>query len=184
MNYRKKQLTWFGLLLSVVGLMMVSFLVLTPVSADFATEIDKQTKAFAGKEGAGFAEKQSDPRVVAAQIIQFLLGFVGTLFFVYTVYAGYLLMTSAGEEDKVSKAKSTIRTGILGILITLSAYAITTMTSNIILQATRGEQDGWINVIFRVQRDDRLRNVNQDPLAPPATTPYDQGGRGVLFPDN
>jgi hypothetical protein len=41
------------------------------------------------------------------------------------LYAGYNWMTAAGDEQKVEKAKDTITRAIIGIIITVSAYAIT-----------------------------------------------------------
>ena len=41
------------------------------------------------------------------------------------VYAGYLWMTARENEEQATKAKTIIRTTLIGLVITLSAYAIT-----------------------------------------------------------
>ncbi|MBI5728398.1 MAG: hypothetical protein HY984_01440 [Candidatus Magasanikbacteria bacterium] len=97
-------------------------------AADYRTDVQKQADAFSGAVGKGF-ESTKDPREVAAILIRYVLGFVGTLFLAYGVYAGYIIMMSRGEEDKINKAKSTLRTCIIGSFVVLSAYGITLMVS-------------------------------------------------------
>jgi len=40
------------------------------------------------------------------------------------VYAGYNWMVARGEEEKVTIAKDTIKRAIIGLVITVSSYAI------------------------------------------------------------
>ena len=51
-------------------------------------------------------------------------------FFVHVFYAGYVWMTSRGNEQAVTEAKETIRTSIIGILVVLSAFMITNFVFN------------------------------------------------------
>ena len=46
------------------------------------------------------------------------------LFLAYLLYAGYSWMTAQGDEEKVTKAKDTIQRAIIGLIITIGAYAI------------------------------------------------------------
>ena len=56
------------------------------------------------------------------QIINVVLTVIGLLLLVYLLYAGYLWMTSGGDEEGVKKAKMMIRNAIVGlVIITLSA---------------------------------------------------------------
>lgn len=57
-------------------------------------------------------------------IIKALLGLLGVIFLVLIVYAGFLWMTAQGDEDKVTKAKETIQRAVIGLVITIGAYAI------------------------------------------------------------
>ena len=41
------------------------------------------------------------------------------------VYAGYLWMTARGEEEKITKAQNIIKGTIIGLIVVMSAYAIT-----------------------------------------------------------
>ncbi|TAN34123.1 hypothetical protein EPN28_00635 [Patescibacteria group bacterium] len=58
-------------------------------------------------------------------VVKTALSLVGTLFLILMVYAGILWMTAQGEQEKVEKAHKIIKACIIGLFITLSAYAIT-----------------------------------------------------------
>jgi hypothetical protein len=57
-------------------------------------------------------------------IIAVFLGLLGVIFVILMVYAGYNWMTAAGNVEKVTKAKDTMRAAILGVIITAAVYAI------------------------------------------------------------
>ncbi|MFA5130828.1 MAG: pilin [Patescibacteria group bacterium] len=67
-----------------------------------------------------------DPREIIGRIIQIALSFLGVIALILIMYAGFLWMTSAGDEDKISRAKSTLQSAVIGLIIILSAWAITT----------------------------------------------------------
>ncbi len=67
-----------------------------------------------------------DPRELIGRIIQIALSFLGVIALILIMYAGFLWMTSAGDEDKISRAKSTLQSAVIGLIIILSAWAITT----------------------------------------------------------
>ena len=58
-------------------------------------------------------------------IIGSILSFIGVIFMVLIIYGGILWMTAMGNDQKVEKAKSLIIQSIIGLIIILSAYAIT-----------------------------------------------------------
>ena len=53
------------------------------------------------------------------------MALIGLIFVCLVIYAGYLWLTSAGNEEKIKKAKDIMFAGIIGIAIILSAYVIT-----------------------------------------------------------
>lgn len=67
----------------------------------------------------------SDLGTAVATVIKTVLALVGTVFLVLTIYAGILWMTAQGEEEKVTKAKEIIKASVIGLVIIMSAYAIT-----------------------------------------------------------
>jgi len=53
------------------------------------------------------------------------LTLVGIIFLILMVYAGYLWMTARGEEDQVKRAQQIIIAAVIGLVITISSYAVT-----------------------------------------------------------
>ena len=66
----------------------------------------------------------NDLATIIGIAIQAFLSILGVLFLVYIVYAGYKWMSAAGDEEKVTKAKDTIERAVIGLLVTIGAYAI------------------------------------------------------------
>jgi len=58
-------------------------------------------------------------------VIKVALDLLGVVFLVLIVYGGYIWMIARGDEAKVEKAKNTMINAIIGLAITLAAYAIT-----------------------------------------------------------
>ena len=63
--------------------------------------------------------------LAVGRIIRVVLSFVGVIMMLITVYAGYLWLTARGNEEQVTKAKMYIRNAIIGLVLSLSAYVIT-----------------------------------------------------------
>jgi len=57
-------------------------------------------------------------------VISAFLSIIGVLLLIYMLYAGYNWMTAQGEEEKVEKAKDTLKRAIIGAIIIIAAYAI------------------------------------------------------------
>ena len=76
------------------------------------------------RDKVGFSSTQSIGGIVAA-IIKGFLGLLGVIFIILILIGGYNWMTAAGDEEKVKKAKDTLQRAIIGLLIVVSAYAIT-----------------------------------------------------------
>ncbi|MBI5728396.1 MAG: hypothetical protein HY984_01430 [Candidatus Magasanikbacteria bacterium] len=71
-------------------------------------------------------------------VIKAVLSFVGVIFLILMVYAGFLWMTAQGKEDQVEKATGIIRTSIIGLIIATGAYTITAFVIPRILSRTAG----------------------------------------------
>ncbi len=71
------------------------------------------------------------------KLISALLGATGVVFLVLTVYAGILYMTAMGEPDRVKKAKSMLTQSLIGLIIIVGAYAL---TSFVVTQLTQASQ--------------------------------------------
>jgi hypothetical protein len=82
--------------------------------------IDQSVKT---QQAAGY--ETSSIGSIVATVIKAFLGLLGIIFIVLLVLAGYNWMTAAGDEQKITKAKDTIRTAIIGLIIIIAAYSIT-----------------------------------------------------------
>ena len=58
-------------------------------------------------------------------VVGVLLSLVSTLFFVLILYAGFMWMTSRGNEDQERKSRMVLFGAIVGMIIVMSAYGVT-----------------------------------------------------------
>jgi len=104
--------------LLMAGLLFARYI----LAADFGTN--------AVSNGLGGSLAAGDPRELIGRIINIALGILGTVAVGLILYSGFLWMTSAGDEDKISTAKNILKNGIIGLLIILSSWAIATFILN------------------------------------------------------
>lgn len=107
------------------------FLLLNPVLA--------QVNPFGGYEGAvesALGLGNRDPRVIIANIIRIALGFLGVIAIALVIYAGWLWMTSGGNEQKITQAKRILTNAAIGLLIILASFGIVTFILNSLITAT------------------------------------------------
>ncbi len=76
-----------------------------------------------------------DLRVTIMNIVRIFLGFLGIIALLLVIYAGWLWMSSAGNEEKITQAKNILRNTLIGLAIIMSAFAI---VSFIIVMLTGG----------------------------------------------
>ena len=75
-------------------------------------------------KAAGFGEPRSLGEIAGA-IIGTFLSFLGIIFLILIMYGGFVWMTAGGNEMKVLKAKQVLTQAIIGIIIVLAAYSMT-----------------------------------------------------------
>lgn len=94
----------------------------------------------AGLEAVGQATglPSTDPRIIVVRIINIALGTIGILLVGILVYAGFLWMTAGGDPKKVDQAKAWIRNAMIGVVIILSSWAITTFVIRHFWEASGG----------------------------------------------
>jgi hypothetical protein len=64
--------------------------------------------------------------VIVGTILGAFLGFLGLVFLVLMVIAGYNWMTAQGNEEQVKKAQQNIKHAIIGLLVAISAWSLWT----------------------------------------------------------
>lgn len=78
----------------------------------------------------------TDIRTTIAQIIRVAMGLLGIIAVVIILIGGFKWMTAGGNEDQVGEAKKWIFSGVIGLAIILSAYALTSFVISQLVQAT------------------------------------------------
>ncbi len=66
----------------------------------------------------------ADLLTTVINIINWALGLLGLIAVIFVLYGGYYWLTSAGNEERVTKAKRIILNAVIGIVIILFAWAI------------------------------------------------------------
>jgi hypothetical protein len=84
----------------------------------------------------------ADPRTIVVRIINVALSVIAIILVSIIIYAGFLWMTSGGDATKTEKAKKYIQNAIIGLLIILSAWAITKFVISALLDATGNNGSG------------------------------------------
>lgn len=88
--------------------------------------------------GNSLGAVNTDPRAIAARIINFSLGFLGLIALGIILYAGFKWTTSGGSEEKIADAKKMLIAGVVGLIIILSSWAIATWLINRIGENVNG----------------------------------------------
>ncbi|MFH0840404.1 MAG: hypothetical protein V1865_00245 [bacterium] len=68
----------------------------------------------------------------AGNIMGAVLAFLGVIFLALMIYGGVLWMTVPSNEKGVKKAKMIISAAVIGLLIVLSAYAVTAYLGDVL----------------------------------------------------
>ena len=97
------------------------------------TAISEVDLPSAGESGE---EVQTNTQLIVGRIINAFLSLFGIIFLILVIYGGYRWMMASGREEELSKAKSTIRSAVIGLIIVLSAYAISYFITQALQKAT------------------------------------------------
>jgi len=114
----------------ILPILTLAFVVCLPVLALTVSETGLETTA-------GEADlPEADFTVVIGRVIAAAFSLVGVIFFLLLLYGGFLWMTSRGNEEIVKKAKDLITSAVIGLLIVIAGYAISTFVIGLLLGST------------------------------------------------
>lgn len=134
MNRRTANLTVVFVLLGLsIGVFLFT---LEPVYAQTAFE----------SFGAATKLPKTDVITIIARLIRVFLSILGILFVLLIIYAGFLWMKSGGDPAKKQKSINIIKQAIIGFIIIMASYAITTFVINALLRATGGDISSTVPV--------------------------------------
>jgi amino acid transporter len=107
-----------------IGLAQIASILNTP-SAGASSLWDAQEGKSQIAPKFGENTNPTDVRAVTINIIKVFLSFMGIIFLIMIIFAGFRWMTAAGNEERVKDAQSQITAATIGMLIILSAFLIT-----------------------------------------------------------
>lgn len=85
---------------------------------------------------AGITSNRTLPQIVG-QIINIILGFLGIVLLLLILYAGFLWMTAGGDEGQVKKARQYIANAVIGLIVIVAAFAISTFVLGSLVNVTQ-----------------------------------------------
>jgi hypothetical protein len=107
----------------------ISFFNLIPANASGLNDAFNQSNLNQAANGYDTSGK-NDVYQIVGTIINTLLSLLGVIFIVLLIYGGITWMTAEGDESKVEKAQIIIRNAVIGLIIIVSAYAISYFVIN------------------------------------------------------
>lgn len=122
----KKNTNQFNILVSIltVGIIPTVFFGLT--ASVLASNVYGNLDTAVG--GTSLATSASGGNIlpIISYLLTLVLGFLGVALVIMIIWAGIMWMMAGGEKGNVDKAKAMIKNAVIGLLIVLSSYAITT----------------------------------------------------------
>jgi cysteine-rich repeat protein len=94
------------------------------------------------EQAADIGLTTTDIRTTIARIIRVFLGLLGFVAVLIVMYAGFLWMTAGGDAEKVERAKKWMINGVVGLIIILTSFAITSFILNAVTDSTGGGLGG------------------------------------------
>jgi uncharacterized membrane protein len=85
---------------------------------DYASSLDATAST------AGLPTENQTPTEYAIRGIQVFMGLIGIIALILIIYGGFLMLTSAGNEERISEGKKIIQWVVIGILIILLSVGI------------------------------------------------------------
>jgi hypothetical protein len=136
----KKILTALSVMSLVAVLMMPVMVFAQDANPDATpTNTDQFGLGAVGGE-TGLSEGGGDLRVTIGNLIKQALGFLGVIAIIIVLIGGFKYMIAGGEVEKTKSARGWLISGIIGLAIILSAYAITSFILSRLQTATEASE--------------------------------------------
>lgn len=129
----KYRVAWIALATLLMGMIVVPA---------FAQGAAPRPNAFGLEYGTQSGLGNRDIRDTVGQIINVALSLLGIVALVIILAGGFKWMTAGGNEEKVMEARKMIFSGIIGLAIILSGFAIARFVLNQLASATGFQATG------------------------------------------
>lgn len=112
------------IILTALTLILINLPIVSPLAlaANNLSNSSGITDKVANK--AGYNTGQNDILKIISLVILTVLSLLGVIFLIIIIYGGYRWMTGRDNSGEVDKAISTIKNGVIGLIIVVGAYAI------------------------------------------------------------
>ncbi|MFZ2310061.1 MAG: hypothetical protein WAW11_00775 [Patescibacteria group bacterium] len=117
----KKLKSWLSVLV-LTTILIIPGLVFA--AAPVKSSLTERLNNVAVKYGPFSAASNTSLASTLGLVIQAALSLLGIIFLIITILAGYKWMMASGNEADVEKAKDSIKRAIIGLIVTISAWAI------------------------------------------------------------
>jgi len=122
--------------ITILSLTMLLGASLTPTA--FAQLTPANTGLTATADATALKGTSTDITLIAAKVIDVVIGTLGILLFFYIIWGGFKWMTARGDSKKTEDATKIMTNAVIGTLIILSSYALATFTITQLGKATDG----------------------------------------------
>jgi len=86
-----------------------------------------------GREAFGTGGNALDIRLITARVVKVFISFMGLIFLILLILAGWKYMNSRGNEEKVTEALTQIKSAIIGLVIIVAAYVIASFVTDCVM---------------------------------------------------
>ena len=131
-------------IIAVIAIGFALFTALAPAvfsAPDIGYDSGGMAQNIAGKAGYDTSGDEFALSRTIGGIIRAVISMVGVVFLILIVYAGVLWGTSSGNEEHITKAKSILKSSLIGLIIVTAAYGITALVFNFIIGASAPSTD-------------------------------------------
>lgn len=135
---------WVFLAAAVSALYVSAGFLAQQANADLLDNVKKGGLDTIGKDAYGSTSQPADIRIIVVKIIKVLFGFLGIVFIGLTIWAGYNWMMAGGDPAKITEARNRLVAGVIGLIIILSAWSITTFVTDCVMKVTTNTGNIWL----------------------------------------
>ncbi|HOZ36768.1 MAG TPA: hypothetical protein PLR18_02975 [bacterium] len=136
-NKKKKKFLWLFVLLLTLGF-FVSFGPVSAADEVFGEDrlISKQLENIARNPSVNLGGNRPAITTMIGSILYGILGFLGVICLLLVMYAGIKWMLAEGNEETISESRKIIFYAIIGLVITMGAYALSYFVVNKVWEST------------------------------------------------
>ena len=116
---------------NIITILAILMLVFAPFAADAQNIFGNKPLPTDFEGSKTFSE-------LVVKILNILLAIVGLIAVIFLVWGGFKYITSAGDEEAVDKAKSTIINALIGVVVVILAFALVRIVASAILGGDTG----------------------------------------------